>query len=108
MVIDWQINGSVLIILGAHLIGVVIFLVRAADRSTHAELAARDIEAKLKHAEERIVLEAAALAQFREQVAREYVSREAMRELEERVVKAIDRVGDRLDRIIAPVAKGMV
>ncbi len=54
------------------------------------------------------MLEAAALAQFREQVAREYVSREAMRELEERVVKAIDRVGDRLDRIIAPVTKGMV
>ncbi|QJP13668.1 hypothetical protein G3545_08375 [Starkeya sp. ORNL1] len=108
MMIDWQINGSLVIIVGAHLIGMVVFLVRAADRSARAEIAARDIEAKLKHAEERIVLEAAALAQFREQVAREYVSREAMRELEERVVKAIDRVGDRLDRIIAPVAKGVV
>jgi hypothetical protein len=29
-----------------------------------------------------------------------------MRELEERVVKAIDRVGDRLDRIMAPAPPG--
>lgn len=105
MTVDWQINGSVLIILGAHLIGVVVFLVRAADRSARAEIAAKDGEARLKQLEERIAIEAAALAHFREQVAREYVSREAMRELEERVVKAIDRVGDRLDRIIAPPVK---
>lgn len=105
MALDWQINGSLVLILGAHLVGVVVFLVRAADRSARAEIAARDIEVRLKQIEERIVREAAALAQFREQVAREYVSREAMRELEERVVKAIDRVGDRLDRIMAPAAK---
>ncbi len=40
------------------------------------------------------MLEAAALAQFREQVAREYVSREAMRELEERGGEG-DRPGGR-------------
>ncbi len=35
---------------------------------------------------------------FREKVAREYVSRESLRELEERLVAAIERLGDRFDR----------
>lgn len=39
------------------------------------------------------------LASFREQVAREYVSREHLRELEDRLVSAIERLGDRLDRL---------
>jgi biopolymer transport protein ExbB/TolQ len=104
MDIDWQISGTVVVVLAAHLVAVVIFLTRAADRASRSELAVREVEKKLRHLEERIALEATALAYFREQVAREYVSREAMRELEERVVRAIDRVGDRLDRIIAPAS----
>lgn len=100
MTIDWQINGTVVILLLAHLVGVIVFLVRAADRSTRAEDALKEFDRKLKHTDDRLTLEAAALSLFREQVAREYVSREAMRELEERVVKAIDRISDRLDRVL--------
>lgn len=37
-------------------------------------------------------------AGFREKVARDYVSRDALRELEERLVNAIERLGDRFDR----------
>lgn len=102
MTVDWQINGTLIILLLAHLVGVVVFLTRAADRAMRAEEAAQSMGTRLKQVEERIALETAALALFREQVAREYVSREAMRELEERVVKAIDRVGDRIDRIMSP------
>jgi hypothetical protein len=100
MTIDWQINGTVVLFLIAHLIGVVIFLVRAADRATRAEAAASQLESRIKNTDERITLEVAALSLFREQVARDYVSREAMREMEDRLVNAIDRLGDRLDRVI--------
>lgn len=105
MVIDWQINGTVILVVGAHLVAVIVFLVRAADRASRAEEAAKAFEAKLKHIDDRVTLAAAALSLFREEVAREYASRETMRELEERVVKAIDRVSDRLDRVLEQPAR---
>lgn len=36
---------------------------------------------------------------FKLEVAREYVSRSSLRELEDRLVAAIERIGDRLDRV---------
>lgn len=40
----------------------------------------------------------AAFALYREQVAKDYIHREVMREVEDRLTQAIERLGDRLDR----------
>ena len=45
-------------------------------------------------------IQSAAFPLYREQIAREYIHREVMREVEERLTAAIDRLGDRLDRAL--------
>ena len=39
------------------------------------------------------------LTQYKVEVAEKYVSAQSMRELEERLINSIERLGDRLDRI---------
>jgi hypothetical protein len=38
---------------------------------------------------------------YREKVAREFVTRDTLERMEERVLKSIDRIGDRLDRVLS-------
>ncbi len=40
------------------------------------------------------------LAEFKLQVAQQYATHDAIREVEERVVEAIDRLGDRVDKFL--------
>lgn len=60
------------------------------------------LEATLKHNQERVeairAKSAQELADFKLQVAREYATSDAIREVEERVVAAIERLGDRFDK----------
>ena len=69
----------------------------AADTATRAAEAAR---VAAHEANEKVAIQSAAFALYREQIAREYIHREVMREVEERLTAAIDRLGDRLDRAL--------
>jgi len=51
----------------------------------------------------RIALLEASLSQFREQVAKDYIHRVVMSDVEDRLTAAIDRLGDRLDRILRKI-----
>lgn len=51
-------------------------------------------------AHEKIAALDAAFGLYRERVAADYVSRDTLREVEERITRAIDRLGDRFDKII--------
>jgi len=66
---------------------------RAEIESTAAVLAGKD-------AIDRVTRLDASFSTYREQVARDYIQRDAMRELEDRLTAAIDRLGDRLDRFV--------
>lgn len=94
---------------GISLIG---FWTRYSDRVTKAEISAKEArdDADLarkdaKEAHERISLLDAAFGLYRERVAHEYIHRETMREVEDRLTKAIDRLGDRLDGIASRASK---
>jgi uncharacterized protein HemX len=83
------------------------FWMRFSDRITKAdskaENAAKRADELAKQIDEchgRITTQAAQFAMYREQVAREYIHRESMREVEDRLTQAIDRLGDRLDRAL--------
>lgn len=65
----------------------------AAKDATEAQLSARD-------ANDKIAIQTAAFSLYREQIAREYIHREVMREVEDRLTQAIERLGDRLDRVL--------
>lgn len=59
-------------------------------------------QAKRDHQEisNTLAIQTAQFSLYREQIARDYIHREVMREVEDRLTAAIDRLGDRLDRVL--------
>jgi hypothetical protein len=97
----------------ASLISILRFWMTYSDRITTAEAAAKAAadtaqEAKKDAHEtsEKIAILAASFSLYREQVAREYIHREVMREVEDRLTQAIDRLGVRLDRFTEAAIHG--
>lgn len=88
-------------------IAIVTFWMRFSDRISKADNTAKtalDIAQEAKkdahEASEKIALQTLAFGLYREQIAREYIHREVMREVEDRLTAAIERLGDRLDRVL--------
>lgn len=102
-IVTW---GAIAVAVGS-MISIVTFWTRYSDRITKASAkadAAYDIAQEAKkdahEASEKIALQSISFGLYREQIAREYIHREVMREVEERLTQAIDRLGDRLDRVL--------
>ena len=91
--LSWQ-ELAAIIVMATFMMGLGAAIWRMADRISKGDA---DVEARsdIKHSKA-----AADLSAFREYVAREYVAKESLRELEDRLVAAIERLGDRLDRIL--------
>jgi hypothetical protein len=81
-------------------ITVIGFWMNLSSRLTKAETVATDALADAKEANEKATLLSASFSLYREQIAREYIHREVMREVEDRLTQAIERLGDRLDRVL--------
>jgi len=75
-------------------------ITRADGRSKGAWDAAVEAKREMGEVRQQIATINAQFALYREQIAREYIHREAMREIEDRLTAAIDRVGARLDRFL--------
>lgn len=91
----------------ASLVSILRFWMTYSDRITKSEAAAKtatDVAQEAKkdahEASEKNAILAASFSLYREQVAGNYIHREVMREVEERLTQAIDRLGDRLDRVL--------
>lgn len=102
-VVTW---GAVAVALGS-LLSILKFYGSASDRITKSEAAAKtasdiaqDAKKEAHETAEKIGILGASFSLYREQIAREYIHREVMREVEERLTQAIDRLGDRLDRVL--------
>jgi hypothetical protein len=80
--------------------GIIGFWMSLSARLAKAEALATDAREDAKDANEKVVLISASFALYREQIAREYIHREVMREVEDRLTAAIERLGDRLDRVL--------
>ena len=81
-------------------IGIITFWMTQASRLTKAEADSVAAAKAAYEANEKIILLSASFGLYREQIAREYIHREVMREVEERLTQAIERLGDRLDRVL--------
>lgn len=91
--IEWPVIAGIVMLAG-FLITVIVTVVKFTDRLTKAEGAvemSREAKAQADKA-------ATDLANFKEKVARDYVTNTAIERLEEKLVEAINRLGDRLDR----------
>jgi hypothetical protein len=81
-------------------IAILAFWMSLSSRLTKAEVTASEAKDDAKEASEKTTLLSAAFAVYREQIAREYIHREVMREVEDRLTQAIERLGERLDRVL--------
>lgn len=95
--IEWPVIAGIVMLAG-FLITVVVTVVKFTDRLTKAE-GALEIAREAKTQADKATGD---LADFKEKVAREYVTSTAIERLEERLVDAINRLGDRLDRAFEP------
>lgn len=101
--------GSIGVIAGLCVAGITVisfwmgFATRIADAKS-AVAKALDIAAEARkdahEASEKVAALSIAFGLYREQIAREYIHREVMREVEDRLTAAIERLGDRLDRVL--------
>jgi len=85
---------------GGFAISFAVFWLRFGSRIGRVETEASVAGDEAKDALTRIGALGASFSLYREQVARDYIHREAMREVEDRLTAAIDRLGDRFDRFI--------
>ena len=76
------------------------FWLKFGSRLANAEATSHEAKEDAKEANEKATLLSASFSLYREQIAREYIHREVMREVEDRLTQAIERLGDRLDRVL--------
>lgn len=75
-------------------------IVTAGATANHAETLAKEAKDHAHETATTLAIQTAAFSLFREQVAKEYIHREVMREVETRLTDAINRLGDRLDKVL--------
>jgi hypothetical protein len=85
---------------GGFAISFAVFWLTFGARIGKAELEANVANLEAKDALEKINTLGMSFSSYREQVARDYIHREMMREVEDRLTAAIDRLGHRLDRLV--------
>ena len=96
---DWPQAAAIFTVIVA-VLTVLGFWARFSDKITKATIAADHAENKAKEVSESLRMHIAAFALYREQVARDYISREMMQEFERRLTTAIDRLGERFDKFL--------
>jgi len=94
---QWATFAVALIVPGLAILG---FWMTLSSRLTKSEVMAEDAKKDAAEANEKATLLSASFSLYREQIAREYIHREVMREVEDRLTQAIERLGDRLDRVL--------
>ncbi len=94
---QWVTFGVALIVPALAVIG---FWMTLSARLAKAELISSEAKEDAKEANDKATLLSASFSLYREQIAREYIHREVMREVEDRLTQAIERLGDRLDRVL--------
>lgn len=95
---SWDFNTATLSLIVLQIIAFVVFIIRTHGRANGAYELAEKAHKRADEAHIAVGAYNAAHMLFREHVAAEYVDREALREMENRLTSAIDRLGDRLDQ----------
>ena len=85
---------------GGFAISFAVFWLTFGTRIGRVETEANTANSEARDALERVATLGASFSTYREQIAKDCIHREVMREVEDRLTAAIDRLGDRLDRFI--------
>jgi len=103
MQFNWDINLSTIFMIGASTLAVIRFWITAEQKAVGAEKRAREAEEKADKAHEKIAILQASVNAYQVTQAERLVSREVLREVEERLAGSIEKLGDRLDSLLREV-----
>lgn len=96
----WDINPATLLAIGAAAWAVVRFWLRSSDEAARALDKAVAALRRADDAHESLNILQAAMSAYRETQAERLVSREVLREVEDRLAGSIEKLGDRLDALV--------
>lgn len=100
MVFSWDFNTATLLGIIGQAILLVVFLVRTSNEAKSAHLLAEDAKKIGLEAHEKIATLHGLLHVHREQVAREFVDKHAINEMEGRLTRSIENLSDRIDEAL--------
>jgi len=100
MTFSWDFNTATLIAIGVQVVIVIVYLVKTNGKATSAYELADKADKKADEAHEKLSIVQASLGLHREQVAKEYVDRDALREMEDRLMDALSELRKRVDKLI--------
>lgn len=96
---SWDFNTATLVLIVVQIVAFVVFIVRTHSVAQSASEMADKAHKRADDAHIAISAYHATLMLFKEHVASEYVDKSSLRDMEGRLVDAINRLGDRLDRM---------
>lgn len=96
----WDFNPATLLSIGIAALAVIRFALKASEDAHSARRIAEVAQRRADTAHDAVQALQASLAAYREVQAERLVSREVLREVEERLTSSIDRLGDRLDTLV--------
>lgn len=99
MQFSWDINLSTIFMIGGTALGLIRFWIAAEQKAIQADKRAADAEAKADKAHEKIAILQATMNAHQVTQAERLVSREVLREVEERLSGSIDQLGARFERL---------
>ena len=100
MTFSWDLNTATLIAIGVQVVIVIVYLVKTNGKAISAYGLAAKAYKKADEAHEKISIVSASLGLHREQVAKEYIDRDALGEMEDRLMNAITELRKRVDKLI--------
>lgn len=98
---SWDINTATLLAIGTQIVVTVVFLVKTANKAEAAGELAKEAKKIALEALEKNALLHSLLGLHREQVAKEYVDKETLREMEDRIAGSLNRLSDRIDEALS-------
>ncbi len=100
----WQILAAAAVV-GTAMLGLIRQWITAATVAEAALAEARDVRTLAQSSHDKIAALTSALGAYREIQAEKLVSREVLRQVEDRLAEAIQRLGDRFDDILKELVK---
>jgi hypothetical protein len=107
MTFNWDINTLGILAIAAQAVGLVVFWVRTSDKAAAADARAVLAEELAREAHNKLAIHVGAHQMFREEVAKQYISREILRDFEDRISvdirdlsKSMVELASRIDRAL--------
>lgn len=100
MLFSWDFNTATLLAIGTQIVLTVVYVVKAANSAKTALDLAEEAKKLAVEALDKNAILHGLLGLHREQVAKEYVDKETLREMEDRIAGSINRLSDRIDEAL--------